>query len=307
MLRFIAARSKSSMGTGDWSNAGSGTRPKSSGTRPSTFIRSGIKRSGRTPSWPGGRRTRSVSTRRPSATWTEPFVTSSPPRRASGKEPGLPQAQEEGPVSGFLPLQHRGDALLGDHGHPPQAGHPPHPRNHRGPGSQAGSGKGQDPFRHRLPEQRWFVSFTVEVDRDLPDRHPRPGTAVGVDVGLKALVTAVDHRGRVIQVPGPRPLRTALRRLRRACRAHSRSRRVLPTDRRACVDWRGSMPGSPTAGAPHEASFVGTPGGWLEAFPTVPSVSCAGSSTTRPAGRAASSSWPTESSPAPRPARPVGW
>jgi hypothetical protein len=186
MLRFIAARSKSSMGTGDWSNAGSGTRPKSSGTRPSTFIRSGIKRRSRTPSWLGGRRTRSVSTRRPSATWTAPFVTSSPPRGASGKEPGLPQAQEEGPVSGFLPLQHRGDALLGDHGHPPQAGHHPHPRNHRGAGSQAGRGKGQDPFRHRLPEQRWFVSFTVEVDRDLPDRHPRPGTAVGVDVGLKA-------------------------------------------------------------------------------------------------------------------------
>jgi putative transposase len=73
--------------------------------------------------------------------------------------------------------------------------------------------------------QRWFVSFTVEVDRDLPDRHPRPGTAVGVDVGLKALVTAVDHRGRVIQVPGPRPLRTALRRLRRASRAHSRKQK----------------------------------------------------------------------------------
>jgi putative transposase len=73
--------------------------------------------------------------------------------------------------------------------------------------------------------QRWFVSFTVEVDRDLPDRHPRPGTAVGVDVGLKALVTAVDHRGRAIQVPGPRPLRTALRRLRRACRAHSRKQK----------------------------------------------------------------------------------
>src|SRR5579875_197957 len=73
--------------------------------------------------------------------------------------------------------------------------------------------------------QRWFVSFTVEVDRAVPDRHPRPGTAVGVDVGLKALVTAVDHRGQVIQVPGPRPLRSALRRLRRASRAHSRKQK----------------------------------------------------------------------------------
>src|SRR5579883_3444735 len=33
---------------------------------------------------------------------------------------------------------------------------------------------------------------------------------------------------------------------------------------------------------PHEASFVGTPGGWLEALPTVPSVSCDGSSAPRP-------------------------
>jgi len=73
--------------------------------------------------------------------------------------------------------------------------------------------------------QRWFVSFTVEVDRDLPDRHPRPGTAVGVDVGLKALVTAVEHRGQVIPVPGPRPLRSALRRLRRASRAQSRKQK----------------------------------------------------------------------------------
>src|SRR5579875_3537443 len=73
--------------------------------------------------------------------------------------------------------------------------------------------------------QRWFVSFTVEVDPNLPDRHPRPGTAVGVDVGLKALVTAVEHRGQVIPVPGPRPLRSALRRLRRACRAHSRKQK----------------------------------------------------------------------------------
>jgi chromosome condensin MukBEF MukE localization factor len=35
-----------------------------------------------------------------------------------------------------------------------------------------------------------------------------------------ALVTAVDHREQVIRIPGPRPLRVALRRLRRACRAH---------------------------------------------------------------------------------------
>jgi hypothetical protein len=62
-----------------------------------------------------------------------------------------------------------------------------------------------------------------------------------------------------------------------------------------------------TRPGPHEASFVRCPGGWLEALLTVPSVSCAGSSATRPAGVAAGSSSPTDSSPAPKPARPVGW
>ncbi len=28
--------------------------------------------------------------------------------------------------------------------------------------------------------QRWFVSFTVEGQRDAPQRHARPGTAVGI-------------------------------------------------------------------------------------------------------------------------------
>ena len=70
--------------------------------------------------------------------------------------------------------------------------------------------------------QRWFVSFTVEVYRDVPGRHARPGTAVGVDLGVKALLTGVDDRGRLIEVAGPESLRAGLRRLRRASRAHSR-------------------------------------------------------------------------------------
>jgi putative transposase len=70
--------------------------------------------------------------------------------------------------------------------------------------------------------QRWFVSFTVEVERDAPGRHARPGTAVGVDLGVKTLLTGVDDRGRLIEIAGPRSLRAGLRRLRRASRAHSR-------------------------------------------------------------------------------------
>jgi putative transposase len=34
--------------------------------------------------------------------------------------------------------------------------------------------------------QRWFVSFTVEVQRAIPDRHPRPGTAVSTPPGSPA-------------------------------------------------------------------------------------------------------------------------
>jgi putative transposase len=70
--------------------------------------------------------------------------------------------------------------------------------------------------------QRWFVSLTVEEDRLVPERHTRPGTAIGIDLGVKTLVTGVDNIGNVIAIPGPKPLRAGLRRLRRASRAHSR-------------------------------------------------------------------------------------
>jgi putative transposase len=70
--------------------------------------------------------------------------------------------------------------------------------------------------------QRWFVSFTVEVNRGVPQCHTRSGTAIGVDLGVSALLTGTDDRGAVITIPGPKPLRRTLRRLRRASRAHSR-------------------------------------------------------------------------------------
>ena len=71
--------------------------------------------------------------------------------------------------------------------------------------------------------QRWFVSFTVEVDRAVPGRHARPGSVIGIDLGVKTLLTGVDDRGKVITVAGPKALRSSLRRLRRASRAHSRT------------------------------------------------------------------------------------
>ena len=69
---------------------------------------------------------------------------------------------------------------------------------------------------------RWHVSLTVEVVRAIPERHGHPGSAVGIDLGVKALLTGVDNAGRVIGISGPKPLRASLRKLRRASRAHSR-------------------------------------------------------------------------------------
>jgi putative transposase len=70
--------------------------------------------------------------------------------------------------------------------------------------------------------QRWFVSFTVEMQRAIPERHVRPGSAVGVDLGVKTLLTGVDDTGKVLSIRGPKALRASLRKLRRASRAHSR-------------------------------------------------------------------------------------
>jgi putative transposase len=72
--------------------------------------------------------------------------------------------------------------------------------------------------------QRWFVSFTVEAEREQPGHHARTGSAVGIDLGVKTLLTGLDDRGRLIEVAGPRPLGSSLRKLRRASRAHSRKR-----------------------------------------------------------------------------------
>ena len=70
--------------------------------------------------------------------------------------------------------------------------------------------------------QRFFVSFTCEADRAVPGRHKRSGSVIGVDLGVKALLTGADSDGNVFTIGGQKPLRTSLRKLRRASRAHSR-------------------------------------------------------------------------------------
>jgi putative transposase len=64
--------------------------------------------------------------------------------------------------------------------------------------------------------------FAVEIDRTVPQHHARPGSAIGIDLGVKTLLTGVDDGGNVLIVEGAKPLRVSLQKLRRACRAHSR-------------------------------------------------------------------------------------
>ena len=70
--------------------------------------------------------------------------------------------------------------------------------------------------------QRWFVSFTVEVERGAPAARARPGSVIGIDLGVKTLLKGVDEAGTVVTMDGPKALGSSLRRLRRASRAHSR-------------------------------------------------------------------------------------
>ena len=98
--------------------------------------------------------------------------------------------------------------------------------------------------------QRWFVSFTVEEQQDTPQRHARPGTAIGIDLGVKTMLTGIDDQGAVVTVPGPKPLRAALRRLRRASR--SCSRKQPGSARRECgMAAAASLDGGLLIGADH--------------------------------------------------------
>jgi putative transposase len=83
--------------------------------------------------------------------------------------------------------------------------------------------------------QRWFVSFTVEMERTVPQRHARPGSAVGVDLGIKRLLTGVDDQGNLVIVDGPKALRSSFGRLRRANRAHSRKARGSANRRKSAA------------------------------------------------------------------------
>ena len=75
-----------------------------------------------------------------------------------------------------------------------------------------------------------YVSLQVEVLR--PQRHHKPllpNSKIGVDLGTRTFAVIADHTGAVLeQVEHPKPLKTALSKLRRLQRAYARSRRNNP-------------------------------------------------------------------------------
>jgi len=76
---------------------------------------------------------------------------------------------------------------------------------------------------------RWFVSFTVERDRQSPGQ--RMGGPVGVDLGIRTFATLSDGR----KIDAPRPLKQSLKRLRRLQRAVSRKKKGSANRKKAVI------------------------------------------------------------------------
>ncbi|WP_436501567.1 RNA-guided endonuclease InsQ/TnpB family protein [Actinokineospora sp. HUAS TT18] len=75
---------------------------------------------------------------------------------------------------------------------------------------------------------RWWISFQIEIDRSTLDQRrtvPPDAPACGIDLGLTTFATIVDTDGTVTEVRAPKPLKAALRKLRKANKALARSRR----------------------------------------------------------------------------------
>ncbi|SED20808.1 IS607 family element RNA-guided endonuclease TnpB [Streptomyces sp. TLI_105] len=73
----------------------------------------------------------------------------------------------------------------------------------------------------RYERGRWFVSFQVEVKREI-ERVTRPGVTVGVDLGVKVLAVMADSLGEIRYIPNPEHYDTALKVLKRLSRRVSR-------------------------------------------------------------------------------------
>ncbi len=130
--------------------------------------------------------------------------------------------------------------------------------------------------------ERWFVSFQVEVRREVPGRHPRPGSAVGVDLGVRTLLTGVDDAGQVIPVTGPKALASSLRGW-PGCTPGWRTSGPMPCTRPPAA-WPASM--RPWSSRTSTSLACWPTGGWPAPWPTRASAPPGGCSATRPPGTA---------------------
>ena len=90
---------------------------------------------------------------------------------------------------------------------------------------------------------RWFASIMVETDDIRPTKQAHD--AVGVDLGVTTLATLSTAE----EIAGPKAHKVLLKRLRRASRALSRGRSVVPvTPPVPAGVWRGCTPASPISG-----------------------------------------------------------
>jgi putative transposase len=110
----------------------------------------------------------------------------------------------------------------------------------------------------RFVRGRWFVAFTVEQDITRP-APVRPDTAAGVDLGIKTLAVVATSTGETFEVPNPRHLGKALRKVRRLSRTMSRRRgpdrrtRQEPSNRWRRADAARNRALGKVAGQRHDA------------------------------------------------------
>lgn len=91
---------------------------------------------------------------------------------------------------------------------------------------------------------RWFVSIAVDT-KDPPKRKAESQGVVGVDLGVSALATLSTGEP---PIPGPKPHKALLNRLRRLSRSLSRKQKGSNNRQKARRGWRGFTPASPTSG-----------------------------------------------------------
>jgi IS605 OrfB family transposase len=143
-------------------------------------------------------------------------------RPRQGPPGTFPTTQEERPGPGRLPVHYRRDQGA--------------PRPQPCPAARIGVLKTHESTRklaRRLEQgtarilaatitrtaERWFVSFTVEVDRAIPEGNGHD-TVIGVDVGIRHLATLSTEA----TIANPRALQRSLRKLRRLNRQLARRR-----------------------------------------------------------------------------------